>query len=1029
MQCCFMRWHWFSCLLVVFLAQTSRGQPTSIPAFSHFSVAEGLASNAVRAVMQDARGFLWVGTHEGLHVYDGYAFTQYPLHTTGTSSTLIESIAELYQDRSGMIWVGTREGLLQIDSRTDTVTPFLHDPGDPASLSHNNVFALVETEPGILWIGTEHGANRLEVETGHLVRYEHDPAQQNTLCANLVTALTVDARGTLWLGTQGGLGRFEPATGGFTCFAEAEANPFSLHHDFIRSLAADTAHNALWIGTQRGLGMLDLETMQFSRIPTPFDASIPEKHRRIIALHLDSSGILWVGSDGGGLAAYDPSQGSWTRQRLQPEPCRHPSNESVRTILEDRTGVLWVGLWDGGLFKERPYKRFTTYPYNPDAPGFTLSHPVVTALHPSAHSEVIWIGTHGGLDVLHPGTGRIEQVQHDPGDARSLSHNEIWALEETRDGDLWIGTHGGGLNRMDPVRMTFEHFRYQPGRTEGINSNTIQFLREDHAGALWMSSPDRGLARLSQSEERCTVYLPDTTAQALSHYSVWPLLESRHDSTLWVGTMGGGLNRYDPATGRFHSYRHDPQDTTSISGNFVQSLYEDEAGDLWIGTVGRGLNRYDRAEGRFYRYTTDDGLPHNTVTCITGGRPGERWIGTLDGLARLDLDTRQVTRFTESDGVAGRTFRENACYEAPDGTLYFGAEGGVTVFRPEQIEIDQQVPPVVLTGLHLFNEPLRLDSALAYKKQVELRYDQNVLTFHFSALHYAAPTENVYAYRLEGVDKDWQQVGSDQRSTTYANLAPGAYTFRVKASNSDGIWNEEGTSFHLAITPPYWRTGWFRLLSTSLVVMLIGLVYLYRRRHQQRLEQTHQRIADDLHDDIGSRLGGLALALDVAAHTLNGTVSTEVQARADEARELLSDLRDTVWIVEGNLDTVANLTDRVRMVAETLFPLAKVDIITEGDLNRPLEMEVRRNLLFFCKEALHNASRHGNPENVRITFEASTDRNVTVRIEDDGKGFDEVMGGGHGLGSLRRRSDALGGTLRIASMPGHGTSIYLAFRL
>ena len=1040
---------WLPCLLVVLVAEPGMSQPAPIPAFEQLSVDQGLSSNTVRAIIQDQRGYIWAGTNEGLDVYDGYSFTKYPLDLADTLHTLVESITELYEDRSGTVWVGSRGGLLKIDTQTGSATPFFHDPDSLASLSHNNIFEIVETEPGVLWIGTEHGASRLNVDTGHIVRYEHDLDQENTLCSNLVTALTVDARGTLWLGTQEGLCRFEPVTNGFTRFAHKEEDPFSLHHNFVRSLVADTAHT-LWIGTQRGLSALDLETMQFTHTVTPFDEMVPEKNHRIIALHLDAAGILWVGSDGGSLAMLNPATGAWTLQSLQFHQTRYASNESVRTILEDRTGLLWVGLWDGGLYKETPLKPFTTYTYNPDAPGFTLSNPIVTTIHPSARSEIIWIGTYGGLNALYPDTGHIEPFQHDPNNSHTLSHNEIWDIEESRDGALWITTAGGGLNRMDPVRKTFKHFRHQPGQPGSISSNTLYSILEDKAETLWVSTSDKGLNKLSWPDERFTVYLPDATPKTPSHYSIWPLLESRRDSTLWIGTIGGGLNRYDPVEERFSFYVSDPNDTTSISGNFVQSLYEDDAGDLWIGTMRRGLNRYDRAEDRFYRYTTDDGLPHNTVTCVTGGRDGERWISTLNGLARLDVRTRQITRFTKSDGLPSNTFRENACYQAPDGTLYFGSEGGLVTFRPEEIVADPHRPEVVLTGLAIFNEPVTLDSTLSSKKHLQLPYNQNVVTFSYSALHYAAPLDNDYAYKLDGVDNDWQYVGSDRRSVTYANLSPGAYVFRVKASNGDGVWNEEGTSIRLTIHPPFWQTWWFLLL------VVIGLVSAavvgYRRRvrylvklerarleaanERQRarleMELTRRRIADDLHDAIGSKMTSIGYDLEIIAkeNDPDGTKKALALA-ANRVYQLVLDLRDTIWLIKDREVQLSGLIKRLRLVSKELLRDRYCDFEVAPDLPAVVvQAEAMHHILNAFKEILHNVHRHSDALHVIIAIRYAAPM-LSIEVTDDGKGFllETVSANGHGLKSLETRARAMQGQVKIDAHPGKGTSVLFTARI
>ncbi len=811
------------------------------PRFTRLTTDHGLSHNIVWCIAQDREGFLWFGTQDGLNRYDGYSFTVYRHRRsdpaslannvvqtlcvdaagtlwvgtaggldsyTGVAGRFVhhtaipaESVRALYADAAGVLWVGTEgAGLFRYDPATGQATPYQPDPADPGSLSHNWVTALYQDRAGTLWVGTAYGGlNALDRATGRFTRYQHDPARPDSLSAGHVTTICEDRAGTLWVGTgfpnetqPGGLDALDRATGCFIHYRHDPADRHSLSHDCVQAVCEDQA-GRLWIGTAAGLNILE-----------------------------------------------DGAAGRFTRYRPDPLDPHSLSEASITAIYEDRAGALWLATQGGGVNQyARAKDKFPRYQHDPLEPN-SLSAPKVGALC-AGPAHILWIGLHnGGLDRLDRATGQFTHYAHDPADPGSLGHDHVTALCVDHAGTLWVG-HSRGLDRLDPASGRFTHYVHDPEDPRSIGPGAVKVIREDRAQSLWIGTEDPGtLTRFDPAAGTfaCYQYDPANPTGLIHTYGIRAICQDRAGD-LWLGTYNG-LVHFDPQTATFTAYRHDPTDPASLSHDFVWCIHQDRAGVLWIGTQA-GLNRLDLTTQRFTIYTVEDGLPNDAVIAILGDEQDNLWLATIGGgLSRFDPRAGTFRNYDVRDGLQSNQFIIGAYSQSQEGEILLGGPNGFNAFFPAQIQDNPHVPPVVLTAFRQFDQVVTFDTPLADVREITLSYQDSFFAFEFAALDYTDPARNQYAYRLDGFDPDWVYCGP-RRYAAYTNVPPGTYTFRVKGSNNDGIWNEEGLAVRLVITPPFWETAWFRLLVVAALTLIGAAVYTVRARNIAALRAREER--------------------------------------------------------------------------------------------------------------------------------------------------------------------------------------------
>jgi len=548
----------------------------------------------------------------------------------------------------------------------------------------------------------------------------------------------------------------------------------------------------------------------------------------------DDKQNLWIGTIGGGINIYNPYSNSFERFSHNPQTAQSLSDDIIFHLNKDNSGIIWICTFSKGLNKFNPAKdRFIHYQLNPNT-QIQIKDNDITATLIDKDSK-LWIGTNGnGITVIENSFSfnktelETKNIYRNDGD-NTLSNNYVTSIIQDKDGFIWIGTFGGGLNKYDPKTKRFTVYKLEKNNPGSISHNFIHTIYEDKEGFLWIGTGLGGVCRYDKSTDsfKCYNYDPSDADNNKNPSSV-EVTSICEDSGgyLWFGTSTGGINSFDRENQTFTYFKHHPENPASISSNRIVTIYEDKKSRLWIGTFSGGLNLLDGKSETFIHFTENEGLAGNTVMAITEDNDGNLWISTNKGISMFNPLTKTFKNFDFNDGLQGNEFNANSVFnDRQKNEIYFGGINGLNIFNSENIRDNLILPEIVITDFKLFNQSLSahessvLDRNILFADQIVLSHNENVISFEFSALHFMNPAKNKYAYKMEGFDRDWINAGT-KRHAEYTNLDPGSYVFRVKGSNSDGIWNEAGASIKIIINPPFWRTWWAYLLYAIAIVAI-----------------------------------------------------------------------------------------------------------------------------------------------------------------------------------------------------------------
>ena len=846
-----LAWGLFASLLA---AAQLAAQGRKIP-FSHLTNADGLPHDSVNTVVQDHFGFIWLGTQDGLARYDGMQTVVFRNRPSDPTSLANSWVWALLEDSRQNLWIGTDGGGLNLwDPVSLSFRKYVNHEADPRSLSHNHVRAIYEDSRGNLWIGTQGGLNLFHPEGGNFTRYLHNPVDPTSLSHNDIRAIFEDRDGQLWLGTYGGgLDLFDPETGQFTHFRHDPDDPTSLSMDQLRVVFEDSA-GYLWIGTyEAGLNRMNRENGTFERFQHQDGVAHSLSDNRVRAIFEDAEGVLWIGTDDG-LNEWVPGSDRFLRYNANPADPSGLTDDSVQSLYQDRGGVLWVAT-RGGINKwNASTGAFAGYRADPARPDSSLLDNGVWALETDGE-DVLWVGTYGALTRVDRKRGAFTHFTADPDDPNALADDRVFSLLLDSQGVLWIGTFEGagtahafelegGLHRLNPDGRTFKRFRHDPNDLSSLASDRVASILEDSDGVLWIGTYGGGLNRFDRASETFIRYRHDPSSlTSLSDDRVLALFEDS-TGTLWVGTDGGGLNGFDPRAGTFTRFRHDEDNPTSLSADGIFSIFEDGDRTLWVGTQGGGLNKWrleDRLAHRnaFEIFREEEGLSNDVVYGLLADGEGLLWLTTNDGLYRFDPATEDFRRLDETHGLQSREFNFGAYHRSANGEIFLGGNQGFNSFFPSELRTNTHEPPVVLTSVQKLNREIELETPLLELEELELTHKDYVVSFSFAALDFTAPEENQYAYKLDGFDADWVEIGHLNRAT-YTNLDPGNYTFRVRGANNDGIWSSSELALGVQVIPPWWRTK-LAYAFYALIVAAIIARYLIKQARKDELAAEQRR--------------------------------------------------------------------------------------------------------------------------------------------------------------------------------------------
>ena len=816
--------------------------------FEHLSMEHGLSHKGVFGIIQDQNGFMWFGTFDGLYKYDGYSYTVYKNDPQDLQSLSDNRISSIIEDQTGVLWVGSYGGGLdKFDRDKETFTRYQHNPNDSNSLSENGIITLCEDRAGVLWIGTYGALNKFDREKETFTHYKHNPSDPQSIGINEVLTIYEDRKGVLWIGTNGGgLNKFDREKETFTHYKHDPSDINSLGNNRVHSIYEDQS-GVMWIGTNNGgLNKFDREKETFIHYTHDPNNSNSISSNFVGDIFEDRLGILWIGTNDGGLNKYDREKGIFTHYKHDPNDPQSLSDNRVLSFCKDKSGILWIGTNVGPNKVVKGKESFIHYNHDPSNPQ-SLSNNSVYSIYEDQFG-VVWVATFGGgLNRFDRGNDSFTHYKHDSNNPKSLSDNRVLSIIEDSFGMLWIGTIGGGLNKFERDKEIFTHYRYNPNDPNSLSEDEVITIYEDRLGVLWVGTDQKGLNRFNRAKDSFTRFKHDPNdPQSLSGDEVLVIFEDR-SGILWIGTSRNGLNKFDREKETFTYYKHKTNNLNSLSYNSVGVIYEDKTGVLWIGTYGGGLNKFDPDTETFQRFGEKDGLPDNVIYGILEDDAGNLWLSTTNGLSKFNPKTKILKNYNIKDGLQNNQFEQNAYLKSRTGEFYFGGINGLNIFHPDSIKDNSNIPPIFVTDFQIFNKSVKvgldrlndrtiLSKTITEIEEIELTHEDYVFSFEFVALDYTNPIKNKFAYMMEGFDEDWIYTNTNQRFATYTNLDPGEYTFRVRGSNNDGIWNEEGVSITVTILPPWWATNWAYLIYA---LVILSIVYFTWKLQLKRIKIKH----------------------------------------------------------------------------------------------------------------------------------------------------------------------------------------------
>ncbi|RAW03479.1 hybrid sensor histidine kinase/response regulator [Pseudochryseolinea flava] len=819
--------------------------------FDHLGSAQGLSQSNVICIFQDSRGFMWFGTRDGLNRFDGYKITIYKHNQNDPYSISSNTINDICEDKHGNIWIATWGGINKFDRDTERFEVLAHDTSSPnsTSSSHYLVNTLLLDDQDCLWIGYEGGGlDRYNIASKTFTHYRASNSR-NSIASDVVKDIIQDDEKNLWIATYNGLVRLDLKSNQFTAFQHRASDANSLSNNRVWSIMEDSRHR-IWVGTMGGgLCHFDKKTEQFQRYNgSSSNIKIPQSH--ILSIREDYQHNIWVGSENNGLCIIDPNAEKFVVYVQDEADDISINNNSIWSLYCDLKGNMWIGTFSDGLnIFNRDKDKFIHYQHN--SRSNSLSHNNVLAIYEDSKAR-IWVGTDGGgLNLFDQNTGLFTHFRRDPNNLKNtIGGDYILSICEDSNNDLWIGSWGNGITVFNPDKKTFKHFDHDPKDTTSLCSSNVWVVYEDSDKNIWIGTYSAGMDLFDRkSNSFIHHHTNPKNSAAISHNMINEIYEDSRKN-LWVGTNGGGLNLYNKKTKAFKAFKH-RNNHNSITNNIVTCITEDHNGDLWIGTSA-GLNHFDQQTQRFTNYFVKDGLPNEFIFGIIEDNVGNLWISTNKGISKFDHERKTFKNYSTADGLQSDEFKHASC-KSKSGKLFFGGINGFNEFIPDSVKDFAFDPPLVITDFQIFNKPVPItpdtEDALLKKAIIEthditLPYDQTVFSFEFASLNYTLDERKQYAYMLEGFDKDWNYIGT-KRIATYTNLNPGKYTFKVKGLDNRGQWSNKIATVNLTITPPFWKTIWFRVLAATLVIGIIMGAYRVRVDVMKRQKEELVRLVKE----------------------------------------------------------------------------------------------------------------------------------------------------------------------------------------
>ncbi len=1045
----------------------------------HHLTQKDVSSQRWWRVFQSHDGFIWFTNASGLYRFDGYETQKVPLHPPAVTGSEEFSILQIIEWPVGTFWMATAHaGLLKFDIYSGACVVFQHDPADSSSIIDNYVTSIALDSTHRLWVGTPKGLNLYEPQSGGFLRFVPNPREAESLPEEPVTRMFVDREGELWVSHfKGGFSRLKGVKNGqayFETFSKGPDHPEAPKIPFISSFKQEKP-GEFWIGIpSQGLGKVTKEGdkihIQYYGTSTSDSQSISDNS--IVWIETDAQGQLWVGTHKG-INAYSPQADRFYRFYHDPTDPFSIGNDRQTQLYRDRQGILWVTLLSQ-MDMISPFSHpIQSIRYSELESDNSPIRGVPFAVLKDSYGH-LWIGTNKkGLMMQDKERGVDYHFSQENEAQYGFRSNDVLDLFEDAQQRLWIAT-SHGLARLDLAKYFSNsstdfkpQFHFYPYLERGESGNAapmrvIYDLEPDPRGGLWLATY-QGLSYFDTEREIFHNLLDSTYGYLLESGDLYYHAALDKTGNLWLATHQSGLKMLPKgAPFDYRSFIHiraKASDPYSLPSDMLKSVFVDSRNQLWVGSH-QGLVRLDSfhlAKDTAFYFSPIEKNQKQSCNNIFEDKHGNVWYGTAKGFRLIRPDGSLGFEIGEGDGLPVSNASLNTSYQDKSGNIYVGTGGGISIFHPDSLRPNLIPPQVRLTAFQLFNKKVSarhwmeageesemyLEKDIAYLDELRLRHDQSVLTFEYTALNYYQSEKNRYAYMMEGFDKEWVYAG-ERRSATYTNLDPGTYYFRVKACNNDGIWNEEGTSLRIVVEPPWWQSWWAFVIYGTIISSVLGLFLYARVRKVAREYETQARIerakteeresvrkrsSRDFHDEAGNKLTKLSLYTELTKRKVAGDSEaiSFLDHIEDNVRELATGMRDFIWVLDPEKDTLEDTLNRIKDFGDQLFEHSETRFhyqLQLADLKDiPLDIRAKRHLLLIFKEAMNNALKYAGATNASF-FAERKGNHLLVKFVDNGNGFDIEKGKrGNGLANMKARAEEIGGSLQLLSSAEEGTQL------
>lgn len=1024
--------------------------------FQRISIEEGLSQSSINAIAQDDKGFLWLGTQDGLNRYDGRHFTVFkrlPFDSTSLADNFITSLLIDSQDR---LWVGTQKGGLHLyDPKTERFRRYSSIPADSTSISNDHITVIHETTDQQIWVGTANGFNQMQTVEDDSLRFtfiRHQMpvdfnAQRN---ANFISALQSDSRKNLWIGTMQGLRRYRAITR--DSLEQIPVDVWTGNKQPPVEALQVGPEGDIWVGSRRGLYRL---------VPENEDEKAQEQFRLepylidqpIIDLNLTNDDhLMAVTFEGGILRSQLP-----VNDNIAAIPDFIPLSEEneVLSTLTSRIptklfvdqkfpGLYWLGTRLGGVQKVMAKKKKFYTLYFDEFSEAGLSPSVRFVFEDS--SGWVWVGLNEAMLKYELASGSYQVVFEIPieGYRSQLRTNMIASVHRSADGRYWAATYIGLFElKYDAKGQLMASYRHTNQECEDLGvfnlySSEDGFLLGTHLGLNYMPFTTNEIST-------CPTIL-DSTHARLPNYRVHTFLEDRNDN-LWLGStnglmlFNGGENRPFQNNTNITYYYHNKDNPSSLVDDYIHQIVEDRSGQIWLATrLGLSLVTPEQNDLRFTTYREKDGLANDVVySILVDSLENKLWLSTNNGLSRFDPLTREFDNFRINDGLQSNEFNEFAAHRGQSGRFYFGGVNGLTYFFPHEVQSHTTQGPIWITKLALNSgESFNLLEA-DRRRPVELDYGQNAFTIHFVGIDYYDPEGYDYLYDLEGAGIKDARIGKNNL-INFPRLEPGNYTFCVRAVGINEQVEGPSDSLTIIIRAPYWRQTWFYMLIGGLCLAVIWggyhLTYLMKMRRIAEIEKVRINAAQDFHDELGSKLSVISMYSELTKEQLSQQQQDQEGTRIlldkviQTSNSLYDSMKDMIWALNPEQDKLEDLFFQLKDFGENLFSHSDIEFRCQGIQGSAelieLSMHNKRHILLIFKEAMHNALKHSGAGLVHLNIYREP-KHLLIELQDDGQGFaldQPSSSGGEGLQNMRHRAEKIKCQLNIQSGK-EGTTIQL----